>query len=235
MEDLAKQAAGYAAADLIKNGMTVGLGTGSTSEYFIHRLSERCREGLNIVAVASSLRSKALALRLNIPLIDLEDISTLDIAVDGADEIDPERCMIKGGGGAMLREKIIAHMAKEMVVIIDDSKRVSMLGAVPLPVEIIPFAWRSTERHLMEMGFSGSLRMTNESTRFITDNGNYIYDLQIENGIHDPVAVDIGIRSIPGAIETGLFYNPVARVIIGYKDGSVEYIKESKGATWAES
>lgn len=227
--DQSKKAAGYAAAELVKKGMKVGLGTGSTAEFFILRLGERCRDGLQITALASSKRSLELARQAGIPLADLEEVTTLDLVVDGADEIDPQRRMIKGGGGALLREKIIAHMGREMIVIIDSTKQVAKLGKFPLAVEIVPFAWHATVQHLNEMQFSGKLRMSKNGDRFITDNGNYIYDISLKEDLGDPLSIDRAIRSVPGAIETGFFFNAVKCVIIGHSDGRVEFQDTPEG------
>ena len=174
---LAKKAAGYAAADLIQGGMVVGLGTGSTTAFFIEALARRHREGLKITAVATSEQSKRQAEHLGIPMLDPEIITILDVTVDGADEIDPAKNMIKGGGGALLREKLLAQSSREMIVIVDETKLVDHLGDHPLPVEIAPFVYRTTIQRLQNNGYQGALRMTRENTPFVTDNGNFIFDI----------------------------------------------------------
>lgn len=221
--DRAKQAAADAALEFVKEGMTIGLGSGSTATYFILRLGELCRKGLHIFAIASSSRSLELALQEKIPLIDSKSPFELDLVVDGADQIDPMRRMLKGGGGALLREKIIANMAKKMVVIVDSTKQVDVLGTFPLAVELLPFCHKATEQHLRNRGFRGKIRVNGDGENFITDNGNYIWDIVSEKNITDPRKLDEAIRAIPGTIETGLFYNLVSHVLIGQSDGTVKW------------
>lgn len=216
----AKKAAGRAAAELIENKMTIGLGTGSTAAFFIAHLGQRCRQGLKVAAVATSDLSLRLAQAAGIPLIDVNDIVSLDLTVDGADEIDPQKRMIKGGGGALFREKIIAAMSREMVVIIDEGKKVEQLGKFPLPVEISPFASKATLFHLEEIGCRGTLRSTASGSLFTTDNGNYIFDVRFPSLLESPELINERIRSIPGVIETGLFLNMAGRVITGHANGT---------------
>lgn len=218
----AKKAAGEAAADLIRNGMRVGLGTGSTASAFIIALARRCSEGLDIECVSSSVPSFILAQSLDIPLIDINSIDRLDVTVDGADEIDAQKVMIKGGGGALLREKILAAMSEEMIVVIDESKLVESIGKFPLPVEIIPFALPATIRHLTEAGYRGELRRNANGKPFITENENLIYDLQIGTPIKEYNALQERLLRIPGIVDTGLFIGYAGRVIIGHLDGTVE-------------
>ncbi|MBS0616002.1 MAG: ribose-5-phosphate isomerase RpiA [Verrucomicrobia bacterium] len=214
--EVAKQRAGEKAASFIQDGMIVGLGTGSTATYFIKELMKR---GLKITAVASSERSQNLAKQGGIPLIDINTINHIDITVDGADEIDPEKRMIKGGGGALLREKIVASMSKEMVVIVDESKLVSHLGSRKLPVEIIPFAHMATIHKLQKHGYKGELRR-NEKAPYLTENGNYIYDIQLKNC--RPEEDHEAILHVPGVVETGFFLDYAGRVVIGFLDGTVQ-------------
>lgn len=220
--DIAKKVAGEAAAELVQEGMTLGLGTGSTANYFIRKLAERCQSGLNIKAVASSVQSAELAKTLGIPVVDIDPYIDLDLVVDGADEIDYQKNMIKGGGGALLREKIVATMCKEMIVIVDAKKRVSKLGSFPLPVEIVPFAWRATLHHLASREFFGNLRLTPEKLPYVTDNGNYIYDIVPESLVGDLGNLNLQIQTTPGVVETGFFFNLAGRVIIGHEDGRIE-------------
>lgn len=217
--ELAKKAAGKAAADLVKDGMTIGLGTGSTALHFIKALIERCRLGLKIRAVSTSLRSQALAEQGGIPLADINTLTSLDLTIDGADEIDFSLQMIKGGGGALLREKIVAHMSKQMIVIVDESKVVKRLGHFPLPVEIVPFAYKVTLQFLEQMGYFPSLRLNNSETPYITDNGNYIADLKLPSPCIDPYGHDLKIRSLPGVVETGFFLGMANQLIIGLPTG----------------
>jgi ribose 5-phosphate isomerase A len=218
----AKMAAAKAAVDLLQPGMVVGLGTGSTAAFFIELLSAACQEGLKIQAIASSKLTQQLAVKWQIPLLDPDEVTTLDLAVDGADEIDPQKRMVKGGGGALLREKIVASMSREMLVIVDSSKQVEALGIFPLPVEIIPFAYRATLAHLQQLGYVGTIRTLPDDSFFITDNGNYIYDLRLPFPCLNPDEDDRTICSIPGVVDTGFFLNMAGRVIVGYPDGSVE-------------
>lgn len=219
--DAAKKAAGEKAATLIENKMVIGLGTGSTVFYFIQNLGLRCRQGLNIQAVASSTASSKQAKKEGIPLADINQLTTLDIAVDGADEIDPEKRMIKGGGGALLREKIIATMSKEMIVVIDETKLSSHLGKRKLPIEIFPFGHRATIHQLEQNGYQGLLRVTSQNVPYITDNGNYIYDIALKVSKIDPIEDHNRLIQIPGVIETGLFFNLATRIIVGFLDGQV--------------
>lgn len=211
----AKDAAGKAAAELIQEGMVVGLGSGSTAARFIAHLIERCREGLQIVAVASSKVSFALGKEGGIPMRDPEEFTTLDITVDGADEIDKEKRMIKGGGGALLQEKILAQMSREMVVIVDESKVVEHLGAFPLAVEIVPFARRATLYALEQQGYRGKVR-----EGFVTDGGHYIVDLIFDERPLSPEEDLAALRELAGVVEVGLFLKEAGRVIVGYPDGS---------------
>lgn len=209
----AKRAAAIKAAELIEDGMCLGLGSGSTVYFFMQELIKRCNEGLNITAACSSLATRQMAEEGGIKLID--EFVTLDLTIDGADEIDPKKRMIKGGGGALLREKIIASSSAEMVVIVDKSKCVEKLGQGKLPLEIAPFGARATAE---KIPFEGAFRMQDE-TLYITDNGNYIYDVYFSG---DPEDVEIQLRSIPGVLETGFFFSLAGRVIIGQSDETVE-------------
>lgn len=218
----AKKAAGQKAAEFIQNGMLVGLGTGSTAALFVEALAKRCQEGLNISAVATSHATKQLAHHLNIPLRDPETITSPDITVDGADEIDPHKSMIKGGGGALFREKLLASSSKEMIVIVDENKLVNELGGHPVPVEIPPFLYQNIIQRIENNGYHGTLRKTRENKPFVTDNGNYIFDIQFTGPIKDPITEHNSLKAISGVIETGFFFNIAGRVIIGYKDGSIK-------------
>jgi len=220
---IAKKAAGEAAAQLIKEGMVVGLGTGSTAAFFIEALGKRCQAGLKISAIATSEQSTRHAKRLRIPLEKLDTALSPNITVDGADEIDHEKNMIKGGGGALLREKLLAEASQEMMVIIDNTKLVDHLGQHPLPVEIAPFLYKSTLQRLEWHGYEGSLRRNSKGTPFITDNGNYIFDIQYSVPILDPQKEQAQLKRLTGVIETGLFFHLAKRVVVGYKDGSVTH------------
>lgn len=221
-EKIAKEAAGRMAADLIKDGMLVGLGTGSTAAYFIDSLIERCRNGLKISAVATSERSEQQAREGGIPILDINSLTSLDIVVDGADEIDKQKCMIKGGGGALLREKIVANMAREMIVVVDDHKVVDKLGTFPLPVEIVAFAHEVTLNKIQTLGYSGVFRRQSNGNLYLTDNGNYIADIIFKQLPLSPEKDNDKIRSIPGVVETGFFFKLAGRVLVGHANGSVD-------------
>jgi ribose 5-phosphate isomerase A len=217
-----KNNVGKAAAELVKDGMRLGLGTGSTAAYFITHLIERCQQGLKIQAVATSQQSWDQASAGGIPMIDINKVTSLDLTVDGADEIDGHKRMIKGGGGALLREKIIASISKEMVVIIDNSKEVQHLGKCALPVEIIPFAHHATIAQLKKLGYKGTLRKATKDQPFITDNNNYIFDIHLQQPCLNPENDDLKIRNVPGVVTTGFFFNLAGRVIVGFNDGHIE-------------
>lgn len=219
IQDKAKEAAGIAAANLVQNGMTVGLGTGSTVAFFITRLAERCKEGLKIQAVATSHRSSKLAKTLQIPLLDEDSVDSLDISVDGADEIDKFKQMIKGGGGALLREKIVYAMTKQMIIIVDEKKCVDKLGAFPLPLEISCFCYKATLKHLKNAGFDPHMRKEKDGSLFLTDNGNYIADLHLKKPIENAEALNTQLQCITGVLETGLFLKLKPTVLIGHSNG----------------
>lgn len=216
---IAKKAAGDAAAGLIEKGMVVGLGTGSTSAFFIEALGKRCREGLDILAVATSQQSARQAQHLGIPLQEPNDTISIDITVDGADQIDHKKNMIKGGGGALLREKLLAISSNEMIVIVDETKLVDHLGNYPVPVEIVPFLFKNTVQRLDDQGYQGELRLDRNDQLFITDNGNLIFDIQFPHPILDIQKEHERLKKITGVIETGFFFDLAKRVIIGYEDG----------------
>lgn len=216
-----KKAIGVKAASLIEEGMTVGLGTGSTAFYFIESLIERCHAGLKIQTVASSQKSSQQARAGGLPLLDINLISSLDITVDGADEVDSLKQMIKGGGGALVREKIVASMSREMVVLIDETKLVAQLGSKNLPVEIIPFGHLATQRHLEEHDYRGEWRIEKNGALFITDNNNYILDIHFQNPLTNPQADHERMIEVPGVVDTGFFFHLAGRMIIGFLDGQI--------------
>lgn len=218
----AKEAAGFAAAHHVQSGMLVGLGTGSTVAFFLQALGRRCREDLQITAVPSSRQTQMIAEREGIPLIASQDVAFLDLTVDGADEIDDQHQMIKGGGGALLREKILASSSREVIIIVDQAKRVPRLGQHPLPVEIAAFGATATVTKLERLGYQAVLRRDASGECFISDNGNWIVDLDIAQQNQDPRAMDRSMRSVTGVLETGFFFDMVTRLIVGYEDGHVE-------------
>ncbi|HVG41730.1 MAG TPA: ribose-5-phosphate isomerase RpiA [Chitinophagaceae bacterium] len=218
-----KKVAAEKAADQVSDGMVVGLGTGTTAYWAIKRLGERVAEGLHIKTVATSEKSELLARQLNIPIIVFSDVTQIDIAIDGADEVDQFRNLIKGGGGALLREKIIAYNSKQFLVIVDHSKLVTQLGKFPLPVEIVPFASELTIKKLNALNANPVIR-SNNGKNFITDNGNLIVDCSFFP-IGDPSSLNNEIHAIPGVVETGIFLNTyVTSVFVGYETGEVKVI-----------
>lgn len=221
-----KQAVGQKAASLVKEGMIVGLGTGSTAAFFIESLIEHVKEGLKITAVSSSIRSSEMAKNGGIPVIGMNEVTKIDLTVDGADEIDPLNRLIKGAGGALVREKILASTSEQMVVIADESKLVSHLGKCGLPVEILPFGYKATIDKLVRLGYTGTLRKNPKDTSlYITDNGNYIFDIHSPDSFLHPEEDNARIINIPGVVDTGFFFNLATSVLVGYSDGTVEFRK----------
>ncbi|SME52569.1 Ribose-5-phosphate isomerase A [Bacillus mobilis] len=213
-----KQLAGEYAANFVKEGMKVGLGTGSTVYWTIQKLGERVKEGLSFQAIPTSKETESLSKRLSIPLISLNEIDILDLTIDGADEIDSNLQLIKGGGGALLREKIVASSSKELIIIADESKLVTHLGTFPLPVEITPFSCKQTESKIQALGCQTTLRLKNNET-FITDNNNLIIDCVFPHDISNPANLHTQLKMITGVVETGLFVNMTSKAIIGTKNG----------------
>ena len=215
----AKRAAAAKAIELVADGMTVGLGSGSTSSLAIQYLGKKLKAGLKIRAVASSLKSEILAKQHGIEVIDPADADGIDITLDGADEADKNGNLIKGGGCSLLREKIIAYASKRFHVMIDESKIVERLGMFPLPVEIVTFAADLTIKQIKALGCEVLLRTSKESA-FVTDNGHYICDCKFTE-IADPAWLDVKLKLIPGVVETGIFSSQiVTSIIIGYRGGN---------------
>jgi ribose 5-phosphate isomerase A len=222
-----KKLAGEKAIEHIEDGIIVGLGTGSTVEYTLRKLGELVRGGLNIKGIPTSVHTKRIAKEEQIPLTTLEEYPIIDVTIDGADEVDSNLNLIKGGGGALVREKIIAFNSKKVIIVIDDSKVVKGLGIdFPLPVEVIKFGWTSTKKTLEELDCNVELRTVTGNEPFITDNSNYILDCEFDR-ILDPVQLEIDINNIPGVVENGLFIDLVNEVIVGSKQGILTLDKES--------
>lgn len=230
----AKHAAAADAVKLVEDGMTLGLGTGSTAAFFVELLAERLKEtGWRVECVTTSSATQALARKFDVPLIELDDALTLDLTVDGADELDDDLDLIKGGGGALLQEKIVANASTRFVVIADASKHVRTLGAFPLPVEIVRFGWQTTARQVRstlvgshEGGHEVRLR-TRDGKPFVTDEGHYIIDLVLHR-IEDAGMLDFDLRQIPGVVETGLFLGMADMAILGNEDGTVRRIEQNR-------
>jgi ribose 5-phosphate isomerase A len=219
-QDRWKRLAGENAVTFIEEGMVIGLGSGTTATQMIYALGRRIQGGLKITgAVATSHASEDLARKLGIPLTDLDTHPLLDLDIDGADEIDQQLRLIKGGGGALLREKIVVSSARRFIVIGDVTKRVALLGQhTPLPVEAVPFAATPVIKHLEALGATVRLRQSGENV-FFTENCNIILDCFFANGINDPAELDARIHNIVGVVETGLFLGMAERAIIGGPEG----------------
>ncbi|MFC4213814.1 ribose-5-phosphate isomerase RpiA [Pseudophaeobacter arcticus] len=238
--DKAKFVAAKRAVGLVEDGMRVGLGTGSTAAWLVRCLGEMVREeGLKFTAVPTSTRTAELAREVGIPVTSLDEARWLDLTIDGADEFDRDLNLIKGGGGALLQEKIVATASDQMVVIADAGKEVENLGAFPLPVEVIPFGWQTSQALIEEtlvsmdvLGRSATLRM-NADRAFVTDEGNYILDLHL-NRIGNARQLALVINQIPGVVENGLFIDICDTVIIGYGDGNVEVRDINEGTVERE-
>ncbi len=220
-----KQIAAEYAIDYIEDGMIVGLGTGSTVAFMLNKLSQRIKAGLNITAISSSAATTKLASSLGIKISMLSDVDEIDLTIDGADEVDENLNGIKGGGGALLYEKIIASNSKKNIWIVDSTKLVKTLGKFPLPVEVVQFGSTHLCVKLESKGYKPTLRL-NGATRFITDNNNYLVDLRIEK-IEDPVGLDTKLKKFAGVVETGLFCNVVDTVIAGIGN-KVEVINKKR-------
>ncbi|HEY3030781.1 MAG TPA: ribose-5-phosphate isomerase RpiA [Bradyrhizobium sp.] len=223
MDGLKRQAAARA-LEHVRDGMTLGLGTGSTAKHFVELLGERVRAGLNVVGVPTSEATRADAVRCGIPLTTLDDVDRLDLTVDGADEIDPALNLIKGGGGALLREKIVAAASDRMIVIADDSKWVELLGRFPLPVEVVPFGLAATRRAIGEAfaqgGVSGQMvvRKGKDGHVFVTDGGHWIVDAHLGQIADAPRLAGL-LALIPGVVEHGLFIGLAGMAILAGSEG----------------
>lgn len=226
--DKAKFVAAKTACHYVKSGMKVGLGTGSTAAWLVQCLGEKVRdEGLRIQGVPTSTRTAQLAREVGIEVVSLDEAKWLDLTIDGADEYDGDFNLIKGGGGALLQEKIVATASDQVIIIADVSKKVETLGSFPLPVEVIPFGWQTTKTLIEEtligldvLGQNTQLRMNGDAP-FITDEGNYILDLNLIR-ISNAKQVSLVLNQIPGVVENGLFIDICDTVIVGYGDGRVE-------------
>lgn len=216
-----KEAAGRAAAELVRDGDIVGLGTGSTAYFAVVAIGERVKSGLKIIGIPTSVQTADLARQLGIPLTTLDEHPEIDITIDGADEVDPKLNLIKGGGGALLREKVVASASKKMVVVADSGKIVSVLGKFPLPVEVISFARTVVEKKIRALGASPKLRTKPDGSAFLTDNGNQILDCSFER-IPDSPALARELNGMAGVVEHGLFIGMAKLVLVGRGDGVEE-------------
>ncbi|MGB8000309.1 MAG: ribose-5-phosphate isomerase RpiA [Anaerobacillus sp.] len=218
-----KKLAGEKAASYVQDGMTVGLGTGSTVYWTILEIANMVKSGMSIKGIPTSKTTETLAKENGIPLISLEDVTSIDLTIDGADELNEDLTLIKGGGGALLREKIIAYHSTHMIVVADSSKYVQEIGKFPLPIEIAPFGSTKTIDTLKELGCQAAIRKENDSL-FVTDNGNYIVDCSFGK-IHFPSTLHDSINHIPGVVDNGLFIGYAQKALIG-QGKSITYIEK---------
>ncbi|HUF56501.1 MAG TPA: ribose-5-phosphate isomerase RpiA [Thermohalobaculum sp.] len=228
--DRAKRAAALRALEMVEDGMRLGLGTGSTARWLVALLGHRiAEEGLKVTAVATSSATRALAAEAGVPLRGIDDVEGLDLTIDGADEFDARLTLIKGGGGALLWEKIVAAASARMVVIADPSKRVETLGTFPLPVEIVGFGHRHTAAQVRDLlqrsDVGGDLTMLRPGSGgpCVTDEGHHILDLHLGR-IGDPARLNVELNAIPGVVETGLFVGMADTVVVGLESGEAEVI-----------
>jgi ribose 5-phosphate isomerase A len=227
MIDAGKRAAGQAAAELVEDGMRLGLGTGSTVGYFLEALSSR---RLDVAGVPTSQATAERCRTLGIGLLDPATTDRLDLAVDGADELDAALTLTKGGGGALLREKVVATMADQFVVIATPDKLVTRLAdSFPLPVEVVPFALHPVERALVALGFSVARRTGDRGEPICTDNGNLLLDCRFAGGLEDPAVTDVTVGLLPGVAETGLFVDLADLALLGRDDGTLERLERPHG------
>jgi ribose 5-phosphate isomerase A len=218
-----KQLAAEKAVSFLDNGMTIGLGTGSTAYWAIEKIGEKVKkEGWDIKAIATSVVSEEQARGLGIPIFDFSSIKSIDITIDGADEVDPKLQLIKGGGGALLREKIVATNSKQMIVVADESKWVETLGKFPLPVEVVHFGWERTFDKLQMLGCEAKRRMKG-TTPYLTDNGNYIVDCAFGE-IKDPPLLQELVNAITGVVDNGLFIHIASKLVLGLNNGETRVI-----------
>ena len=224
--DSFKRAAALAAVGYVKDGMIVGLGTGSTAKHLVMALGEQVKNGLQIRGVCTSQDTAALAAQYGVTLLDREPRWAIDVAIDGADQVDPSFNLIKGGGGALLKEKIVAASAKQFVVLVDHTKRVPVLGGTfPLPVEVVPFGWGSTARHIEGLTQGRVVLRERSGVPFQTESGNLIVDVHLAR-IDRPGELEIALNRIPGVVETGLFVGRTDVLIVGTPYGTETHTVE---------
>jgi ribose 5-phosphate isomerase A len=214
-----KAAAARKSVEYVTDGMVVGIGTGTTAKYVIELLGERVKQGLKIQGIPTSKASSVLAASKGIPLTSLDKVELIDVTIDGADEVGPGLALIKGGGGALLHEKIVASSSKRLVIVADEHKRVAQLGRFPLPVEVIQFAAGPVERRLQKMGANPRLRLGADGKPFITDEGNFLFDLSYGQ-IQDPPVLAATLKSMVGLVEHGLFLDLASVAIIAGPSGT---------------
>jgi ribose 5-phosphate isomerase A len=225
--DLEKAAAARASLRFVRDGMTLGLGTGSTAAHAVRFLGEQVKAGLKIRGIPTSVHTQELAASLGIPLTTLDECQQIDVDIDGADEFDPQLHLIKGGGGALLREKIIASASRRVVIIADSSKQVAVLGKFPLPVEVIPFAQPLVAKRITALGATVNLRRDAKGNTFITDEGHHILDCSFGQ-IADPPALARKLSDMPGIVEHGLFIDLATVVLCAKGENVTELRRKNK-------
>lgn len=214
-----KRLAAAKSLEFVRDGMHLGLGSGSTATIMLQMLGQRVRQGLSVAGVPTSEASRRLARQAGIPLIGFDQVSQLDLTIDGADEVDGNLDLIKGGGGALLREKIVASLSRRVVIIADSSKQMARLGGFPLPIEVVRFAWQPVAERLRNLGAQTHLRLDAEGSPALTDEGNYILDCDF-GPIDDPANLDRTLNAMPGVMEHGLFVGLADVLIVGQHDGT---------------
>lgn len=224
--DQEKEAAARASLRFVRDGDIVGLGSGSTAAYAVRFLGERVRAGLKIRGIPTSSQTRQLATSLGVPLTTFDEVQEIDVTIDGADEVDPQLCLTKGGGGALLREKIVASASRQLVIIADSSKQVPMLGNFPLPIEVIAFAQLLVKKKIEALGASVKLRQSNGSP-FVTDEGHHILDCSFGQ-IPDPPALARRLSDMPGVVEHGLFIDMASVVLIARGQEVTELRRDDK-------
>ena len=217
LTDEYKQAAAEKALELVSDGMLIGLGSGSTASFFVQGLARMVADGMKVRGVPSSRSTAELAASLGIQIVT-ELVGQIDLTVDGADEVDPDLNLIKGRGGALFREKLVAAWSRRFVVVVDETKLVKQLGVGVLPVEVLPFLWRSTAERIAALGVSLVVR-GGEETPYVTDNGNLILDVSVEGGIKNPAGFGVELKKVTGVVEHGLFVGMADTVIAAGPDG----------------
>ena len=232
LQNQMKKAVAQAAVDQIQNGMILGLGSGSTAALMIEALAIKIKSGeiKDVVGVTTSFQGEVLASELGIPLKSLSSVSEIDLAIDGADEVDPKFQLIKGGGACHVQEKLVAALAKKFIVVVDSTKLVEKLNPdFKLPVEVLPSAWKQVQKTLINLGGEGNLRMAQKKAGpIVTDQGNLILDLTFRNGIDQPELLESQINNIPGVLENGLFVNLTDEVLVGKVESDVVGVESLK-------
>lgn len=225
--DQIKQLLGREAAKLVQPGMTIGIGSGSTASHFIRALAYRIRDGLVCKGVPTSQRTVALATELNIPLITLDEADEIQLAIDGADEVSEQLNLVKGGGGALLQEKMVADTAQQFVVIAHDEKLHKNLGSFPLPVEVVPYGWQQVKKKIERTGCKKVLLRMKNDKPFITDHGHYILDCEYDEILY-PATLHSKLNNLPGVVENGMFINMADMAMIGHADGTITEMVRSE-------